>query len=718
MGHPLRFSPHVLRRIGEELVQHPDYGIMELVRNAYDADARHCRITLSDAAEPGGSMEVSDNGEGMTVDQLASGFLLIGSSGKTSGTNRYSKSGRRKVGEKGLGRIAALRLGRRVCVQTRPASEPGTEYTLDIDWDRIDSAHAVEDITHDIRRRQTAEPPGTRIVVRDLRDGFGEAHAERLARGLVLLCGPPNPQGDFVVTCDAPGYAALERNVLRPWEKFTSFVEYRLVAELDADGQARAVLHNWAGEGEFTGEHGDVAVDRTARTRWRQPVTQFHAPAARLEVWMFNLNPGASAELRHVQQDTPGLRDWLRELGGVHLFHRGLRVQPYGDRGDDWLGINLRRAASPEVRPSTNNSFGCLWVDDPEDLLLPKTDRSGFADNTPFLELQAFARCALDWAAQMRMDKREARRVGRVRKTRDRAAAAEDELNQALEAAGQHTPTLFESDALPSDVARIKLAAREVVASKQEEIEALREDLLLYRTLATVGTSTAVFAHESMQPAARITTLLKSVRTRLRKAVDETLFVTKFEGPLETSISSADTVHTFARLPLDLLAKRKRRPEDVDVDSACEETAKLFKRYLDLRNIEVQLHLDSRPSTVRTTIADLESIVSNLLANAAHTLTQVPSEQRARVIRISTQSNESTVVLAVDDSGPGITGLKPHEIWQPGRTTRDNGTGLGLTIVRDIVADLRGRHEAKENGELGGASIVIELPASKAAAGH
>ncbi|MEU0933204.1 ATP-binding protein [Embleya sp. NPDC005971] len=712
MGHSLRFSPQILRRIGEELVQHPDYGVMELVRNAYDADARNCHIRLADAAEPGGSLRVVDDGDGMTAEDLALSFLLIGSSVKTHDGARYTRSGRRKVGEKGLGRISALRLGHRVSVRTKPRSEPGAEYALDIDWDRIDQAQAVEDVLHEVRRTETTEAPGTEIVVHDLRKGFAEAHASRLARGLLLVSGPPTRATTFRITCDAPGFAALERDVMSPWEQFTEAVEFRLVAELDENGQARATLYNWRGEPEYQGDHSDVGRGRTRDARGKPPVLQFQAPAAFLEVWTFNLNPGASAELRHVQQDTEGLKSWLRQVGGIHLFHRGLRVQPYGDRGDDWLAINVRRAGSPEGRPSTNNSFGGIWVEDPGDVLRPKTDRSGFVDDVAFLELQAFARHALDWAAEKRLDRREARRVGKVRKTRDKAEAAEEELNRVLEAASDRAPTLFDNEAAPSDVARIKIAARDLVATKQEEIQALREDLLLYRTLATVGTSTAVFAHESIKPAARIVTLLKSVRTRLQRVITGEDYEAGFANPIESSISSAETVNTFARLPLDLLAKRKRRAEDVDVDVACRETVQLFMPYLRLGRIDVQLDLDAQQSAVRTTVADVESIVSNLLANAAHAFTREDESDRDRIIRISTRREGAVVALSVHDSGPGIRGLKVHEIWQPGRTTRDNGTGLGLTIVRDIVADLNGSHIAQETGELGGASILIELPAT------
>lgn len=62
------------------------------------------------------------------------------------------------------------------------------------------------------------------------------------------------------------------------------------------------------------------------------------------------------------------------------------------------------------------------------------------------------------------------------------------------------------------------------------------------------------------------------------------------------------------------------------------------------------------------------------------------------------------------DSGPGIRGLEIKDIWLPGQTTTPGGTGLGLTIVRDVVADLGGTVTAVPSGEMGGAEVAIELP--------
>lgn len=711
MAHHLRFAPEILARLGEELVPYADLGIMELVRNAYDADATACHLALSNAEQPGGTLSVSDNGDGMTSEQLADGFLLIGKSSKSYET--HTRSLRRKVGEKGLGRLAALRLGTQVTVRTRSKETPDSEHLLTIDWQKVDASEAVEDVPLTIESRSPTGPMGTTVEIQGLRQGLSERDAERLARSLLMLTGPFQDGAAFKVTCDTPEFTSLSRLInadLLEW------AEYRLVATLDTNGQASAKLFNWRGEELFSEGHSKVGMRRYGRGSDKSAPLSFAAPAATFEMWMFNLNPGASKEVRLAQQPTATIRNWLREVGGVHLYHRKLRVQPYGDVGNDWLGINVRRAASPEQRPSTNTSLGRIQVEDPDNQLQPKTDRSGFVDARPFVELQEFVKRALDWAAEKRLLQREQRRSGAARKARDRVKEAETKFQNLLEAIAPgdpEMPALIET-ADPALLESFAAGASDVFDSQRQEIQALREDLLLYRSLATVGTSTAVFAHEAAKPSSRIVRDVATVRRRVQEHVSEDTYRRDFEGPLDSSVSSAQTLETFARLPLNLVKKSKREVADIDLDKACPAVVELFARYLEERGIQVEFDLASQGSRVRSTVADIESILSNLLVNAAHAFTRTDARRPNRTIRIRTRLVDEEagqqLCLCVDDSGPGIMGIDLAAVWLPGKTTRDNGTGLGLTIVRDIVADLGGSQEAREHGELGGARIMVWLP--------
>ena len=105
----IRFSADILRRLGEELNPHPDKGIVELAKNSYDADATWSRIELLETDRAGGVIIVTDDGDGMTPAEIERGWLVPGSSSKDAA--RRTRLGRIPAGSKGLGRLAALRMG-------------------------------------------------------------------------------------------------------------------------------------------------------------------------------------------------------------------------------------------------------------------------------------------------------------------------------------------------------------------------------------------------------------------------------------------------------------------------------------------------------------------------------------------------------------------------------------------------------------------------------
>ena len=81
-----------------------------------------------------------------------------------------------------------------------------------------------------------------------------------------------------------------------------------------------------------------------------------------------------------------------------------------------------------------------------------------------------------------------------------------------------------------------------------------------------------------------------------------------------------------------------------------------------------------------------------------------------RLIRVTTSVADRNAIISYGDSGPGIQGISIDDIWLPGYSTFERGSGLGLTIIRDIISDLGGAATAVANGDLGGAEFVIRLP--------
>ncbi|WP_162931258.1 sensor histidine kinase [Streptomyces sporangiiformans] len=685
----LRFAPEMLARLGEELIPHPDLGIVELARNSYDADAVSCEVSLLDVGEIGGTIVVTDVGEGMTAEDIRDGFLILGRSGKVE--DSVTPRGRRKVGEKGLGRLAALRLGREAVVRTRPKSEAGVEYVVQIDWARYDQAAAIEDVDLEVTSRETSEKPGTTIEIKNLRAPLADSDVRRLARSLVMLTGPfPDKGEDFTITLDAPDFVELQKVV------DTGFFEganYMLRATLDENGQAAAYLLDGAGTVLASGDHFAVASSSAMGNH-----SGYMAPTAELEIWMFNrTRPSFNAQL------TPALRKaylaWLDEVGGVHFYQRGLRVHPYGDRGYDWLDMNVLQKRNPEERPGTNNSVGRVMVVADNGQLVPKTDRSGFVENFAFVELKEFVRASLEWAADVRLERRDKRKVEEKKKTREKVKETRDKVDAALRLVPESVRPM------------VQQAVREDRAAMAERLEVVESDLMLYRTLSTVGTTTAVFAHETLRPVDTIEQMVGSIARRGERELGNERFVSVLGDPVDLIRRSAASLHTFAELPLELLKQRKRKWRDVDVNAIVQEMTESFEPYFAEAQVSVSTDLVQAPSAVvRSTIASIEAILANFLANSVAAFTSPTYQSSTREIIVRTEVHPEEVTLGVLDSGPGIVGLDKDDVWKPGKSTRNEGTGMGLTIVRDIVLDLKGKIWAVENGELGGAEFYVSFP--------
>lgn len=671
-----RFSTDILQRLGEELITSFDQGVIELVKNSYDADASVCSIELIDTQQAGGTVLITDDGHGMSIQDILDGWLVLGRSRKIP--NIRTRRDRLPAGSKGLGRLGALRMGEEVLLTTQPREEPGAEYSLRIRWADFASSDVVEDVGLAVQRSDSEQRPGTRIAIHGLDKAAGEREVRQLARELLLLTDPFGDPAGFKTELVAPAFKDLEELVNTAYFDDS---EFRLMAHLDEHGRASASVFDRSGTARWTTGADDLG-------------SPYQAPPASFELWVFLLArdsfAGRSATVSEV-------RKWLAQVGGVHLYHRGLRVRPYGDEGHDWLDMNLRRAQSPELRPSTNTSVGRVTVLDESGDLLQKTDRTGFIDNEPFRDLRRFAVEALEWMQTKRLAEREERRAEERRQSDERTREAGRNLKHEIEQ--------LEPDAQRA----VSRAASELESAQASERDRLRDDVTLYKTLASVGTTVSVFAHEIEGPATDLATSVKAVERRARKAL-AAKYATTIAKQVEAVKRSAKLVARFATLPLGMLKKSKRRRTLVDANEAIRDTLTLFEPYLQDARIDIVCSLSDDSPQVQGSVADIEAILSNLLTNAVKAYRTRDARLRDRTVAVRTSVAGGRVQIGVLDNGPGIRPQLANQVWLPGITSDENGTGLGLTIVRDTVDDLGGTARAIAHGELGGAEFIIDLP--------
>lgn len=682
-GH-IRFAADVLRRLGEELNPGIDQGIIELVKNAYDANARSCEVELISTESPGGAIRIVDNGDGMTGEQILGGWLVVGRSAKRLG--KATRLGRRPVGSKGLGRLAALRMGDSAHLTTRPRSEPLVENTLSINWPTFDTAETVEEVSLAIEtaRRHPGKTPGTEVLLSGLRSAISRQDVRRLARSLVLLADPfaDDPTG-FNPRLEAPEYSDLERLVKT---RYFDDADLHLVARVDARGLSSASVLDYRGKTIYKAGHGEIK--RSGRS-----AAPYHCPPCTFDLWLFVLSH-ASFQLRPT---TVGeVRAWLHAFGGVHVYQNGIRVAPYGNPGSDWLEMNLRRVRSPEERPSTNNSIGRVAIDGGEEVLLQKTDRSGFIESEAFGEIRDFAQDSIDWLARRRMERATRRRA------QDRAAASQaaGDARSKVESAMETVP--------PGAREKLSEAFAAYDRSRERESHELRKELQLYRTLSTAGITAATFAHESQgSPLKVIAHSLKIISRRGRQELGPR-YAELFQKPVADCGRAAEGLAVLGSATLSLVDHQKRRVARVDVYASIAAVLRTFEPFLVGRDVNISTEFaDGRPYLLASQAA-IESIVTNLLNNSLVAFER--SSAPKREIRVRTSVADGWVTVDVLDNGPGIEGIDVKDIWLPGETTRPNGTGLGLAIVRDTVLDLGGRVHAQAHSALGGAQISVGLP--------
>jgi signal transduction histidine kinase len=678
MRESFRFSPDVLSRLGEELIPNPEQGIIELVKNSYDADATECIVHLVDTGEPGGTVIVSDTGVGMTENAIRNGWLVIGSSSKRT-RNPTAKFGRLPVGDKGLGRLAGLRQGTEVILRTRPESEPSSQYSVRIDWTDYDRVSVVEDVQLVVNKMPTDQKAGTEIEIRRLKQKYTRRDVQRLARELVLLADPFDDTLGFRPKLVAPEFADLEELVRN---SYFDEAEYHLHASLNDSGEASAILLDGNGNVLAKADQRDLSTN------------SYRTPAAEFDLWAFLFDAKAFSGKRTSLKE---VREWLRVVGGVHLYHRDIRVRPYGDPGHDWLEMNLSRTRSPEERPSTNTSLGKIIVEDPSDLLIQKTDRIGFIENEAFLELRRFAIDALDWMAAVRLKRAEIRREQVKAEAPRRVEAARSRLDAAIEALPVETRGIVEQ------------SVRQYERAVDRSVKALHLDLQLYRSLATAGTTAAVFAHETGKPVTLIEKIAETLRTRGRRFLPEH-YEAAFQPPIEKLFWIAGALRGFARLPMYLLQRDKRRSGVLRIEQVVDDLVDAFRPLLEDANVEIERQRLAPQAQVRGSVALLEAVLTNLFTNSIGAFNVEGGRYKGRIIRVREESSGETVLITVADNGPGIQGLSLSEIWLPGHTTKPGGTGFGLTIVKDSIDDLGGRITARAHGELGGAEFTVALP--------
>src|SRR6202142_316007 len=168
---PFQAEGRLLQELGLRLVAKPEVALVELIKNAYDADSAMCLVRL----EGGGkTLVVADEGHGMTITDFKTKWMRIATSSKLAG-EKSPKYHRPLTGAKGIGRFAVRFLGDYLVLDSIAFDETYkcmTKLTARFDWPELDTAEDIGDasVEYSLIRMPEATQPGTTLTITKLRE--------------------------------------------------------------------------------------------------------------------------------------------------------------------------------------------------------------------------------------------------------------------------------------------------------------------------------------------------------------------------------------------------------------------------------------------------------------------------------------------------------------------------------------------------------------------
>lgn len=240
-----------------------------------------------------------------------------------------------------------------------------------------------------------------------------------------------------------------------------------------------------------------------------------------------------------------------------------------------------------------------------------------------------------------------------------------------------------------------------------KKIRESNNELQLYKNLAALGILAGSFGHETDDAVARILLNIEYPKERLYSVFPNDGDVIAAFDELDSDINR---ISCYSDLLVAFLKKKKRsETRNLSFKDVIKKIVSYYQVLVDEYQVNIDIdNLEEFQCKIVMKQIDLESIIVNLLTNAFEALKGVNG---SRIIKISTASLIDGYSIVVEDSGAGVPENMRDWIFIPLNTTKqEDGVGLGLTIVRDIVESYSGKIKIDKSPVLGGAHFEIIFP--------
>lgn len=679
------------------------YGAPRTVRGAMEA--------LNAAYVAGSRISVRDTGHGMSDAELDANYLTVGTperlhekrlhiqrvTGKQSRLHFTKTDERLPLGEKGIGRLSAMRLGHLIRVKTKRLNAKLWN-KLEMDWRPafLDPSLNANDPALNFTpnqiecKRDEFVLQGTTIYVRDLQSDWSLEKIKGIAvNDLAKLADPfaslrANKFIEVTYQGNTVKVPSLDRE---PLDSCDAIVE--ALFRYDNQGQPELKVNvNYRRLGRekserLAGDHLRACVreEITAKKR-KDPKILLDAEVVgralnHLGPWelkFFWFNRGRLQRDDRELYDTL-IRGFLESWGGGFLVYRdGYRVYPYGERSDDWLDLDRKALAGGAFKLNRAQIVGYLRLSSiANPMLLDQTNREGFRDSPDKEALRRLLRYVVIGTTRQFLEEVERKvqppieRV--VEEVQERITTSKDIAFASLRSIQISAPKESQN------VANVMHHLEEVSEAWERaklRISHLDKEIDRYIHLAAVGLMLEFIAHE----------LTRVTQDTLKAVASGTM-------PPEAVEAQLKTLEKRVRIldELSIPGRQIRRMENVrDLVAMLVDfhQAKAGRHGIKLEIMPIE---EKSQWQERLEKGQFLQILDNLLSNSFYWLIHRLDSSTSGVIRIEIDKFRREV--RVTDNGPGISADRRERVFDQFDTTKPprEGRGLGLFIARKLAEE-------------------------------
>lgn len=673
---PFKPKAQILLQLGEQLIKSESVAILELIKNAYDADAKNVVVTMMNIDEPEkGYIEIIDDGVGMNLWTVQNVWMEPGNTHKKDivTASKRSSLNRLPIGEKGIGRFGVHKLGKKIEMITRSANEQ--EIYVSIDWDSFANAKYLEDV-HVVIEERTPEfftdgKTGTKLYISNLSACWTRGMLRNVYRSVTSLSSPFNSIDAFRVK-----FKTDKKDWLKGLLSFENIKKYALYTgsmEIEG-GYITKFTYSFSPFSAMTGLKSrnfeiqtpvlmlEKAKGKRGEVR-KIDIGKFNIGKVKIDLLVFDRD--SSFRARYIE-DKRTYGAYLDENGGVRVFRDGVRIYDYGEQGNDWLGLDSSRINTPGKYLSNNLVLGAVQLDrEHSGDLQEKANREGFIENAAYMEFRDAVSYAINYFTTQRNIDKESLRVY---------------LN-----GGKKEP-------VKQDVSLIRQKIAVYIKDEKERkeidgyLKRIEEDYnyiqKMYLKTASAGMSYGVVIHEIEKVIAELNNAVKAEKASAQ--------ITNLAKHL------ARLVDSYA----ELLRNRAKS------QNCLRDMIKQAVFSLQYRLEAHQIHVECLTDLVEDDYVDCASnlivgSIINIIDNSIWWTTYAEVPQRHIIIKV-TKEIDGHLAIVIADNGCGFS-LSPEDAIKPFVSTKPSGMGLGLNIVNEIMISQGGTLVFPDAGD-------VELP--------